>query len=301
MFRNNFGQQDPNQPMVKVELTPIPWTIYRDTDTEPQPVTSKLPSSALVYLDTEDLPPGADRTNFVLANNIIYFGNVGRLSFVGAGIANWYIPNVNPRNNTFTFWSSASSSFHTVVLTPGWYDDPAVLMAAIVSALNTVSIASGLTFAQAARTNYPREFNLVVAGGQYYFLNTCTAITHGDTVYNLPADQTPSVSKIVGGMELKYTLFVDICSTTLTKYARLRSVTSNSKSSIFARAFFGGLDWGNTTYAVTSAEEFSFAFRPAEVVTSIDIQLYDSHGDLLYIPPEMEDKLIFQMTVHVEL
>lgn len=278
----------------------IPWTMYRDTDMEAQPTTSKQPPSALVYLNTEDLSPGQPRNNFVISNDITYFSNVSRITPVGCAITNYYIPNVNERNNTLSFFSTTSNLVHTVTLTEALYTSSATLMAEIVTRLNTVTGASGLTFSSSVFSGRPDMYNLAAAGGTYHIVS-CTALTHGDTVYAFDPSPLNASVHYVGPMPLKYTLFVDVVSDTLTKFAKLRTISTNAKSAVFIRAFIGGSDWGNTVYAVSANEAISINFLPMQVVTTIDIRLYDSHGDILYIPFWLRDTLIFQMTFRVDL
>ena len=306
MLKNNFAQQLPTVKPIPVEVPLIPWTIYRDTDNEPQPFTTKTSPTNEVIINTRDLPAGVPRNNFTLGNGIIFISNCSRIRPVSAEFFNWFIPNVNPTNNTFTFFSSFSGTTHTVVLAPGYYDDADNLMDDIVTTLNTVSGSSGIIFSSAAVTNYPRTYTLTSTniGRLFYFDPTCTAFTNGDTVYGLRLSTTPAQSVIVGAMMLRYTLWLDICSTTLTKYGKIRSITSNGRSSIFARTGLTDqvreIEWGDV-YDSFDSEAIIYSFRPAEVVTSIDIQLYDSHGNLLYIPPELENTLIFQLTFRTEL
>lgn len=301
MLGNNFGQQHPVTKGTCVDIPMIPWTIYRDPDLEPQPTTAKDAPSSLLYIDTDDLPNGANRADFVISNNIQYLSNVGRLTFVGCGVANWWIPNVNPRNNLLRVMYGGVP--YSVPIPVGWYDytTPNVLAAAIQLALDT-HIIPGWTVT--AISNYPAKYTIDAPGAvTFYFIDedANTALTKGDTVFGFETTQNATLTKTVGPMLFKYTRYVDVCSTVLTKYAKLRSITTNSRSRIFARAFIGGEKWGDTFYAAPSTEAFQFSFRPAEVVTSIDIQLYDSHGDPLYIPPEIADSILFSMTVKCEM
>lgn len=300
-----LGVQTKQLDAVNVKLPLIPWTLKRNVDDEPQPVTTKPAPSATVTLDTSDLPRGIARNNFVISNNIQYLSNVSRIRPVEAEIDNWFIPNVNPRNNTFTFYSAVDGNTYTVTVPTGYYDNAETLMIAIVAALNTETINSGIEFQYTVESNTGgRAFTLKAAdpNDEWYFVDTCSAITKGDTVYGLPTDQMQTTEKIVGPMMLQYTTYVDIVSNALTKYAKLKSITSNARSSIFARMYpedvWREIPWGRV-YDSFVGEDIKFGFRPNEVVTSIDIQLIDSHGDVLYIPDGL--LLRFRLTFAVEL
>lgn len=307
MIRNAFSEI-PNiaaKNSIDVRIPKVNYSINRDQDLEPQEIMSRMPVSALVYLDSDNLP--APRNQMFFSSGIRYVSGASKISFVGCSIANFYIPNCNVRNNTLTFYSSVTASEFTVVVPEGYYSTSAALIAATVAALNTVTGTSGLTFSSAPVANFPDQYSLNSAGGSYYIVTTCDAYRKGAILFGFVADPVLATSHIVGPMGLNYTQYVDVISTVLTKHQKMRSITSKGRSNIFARAFMGLNNatgagaWGLTYYAATAAEETSFNTLAAQDITGIDIDLYDSNGELLYIPDYLADKLYFQMTFKIEI
>lgn len=286
---------------MNVVLPAIPMISNR-TGAEPQQVTARRAPSAIVYLTSQSVPAGVPRNSFTISTGVNFFQNVSRLSFIGCAFENYYTPNVNPRNNTLTFFSSVSGTTHTVTIPEGLYTSATVLMTAIITAMNTVSGASGQVYSTTGEIAlFPRSFPLTASAGTYRFDLTCTALTKGSICYNFPRSQVLTATKTVGSMSLHYTLYIDIVSDTLTRYSKLKSITSGGRGSIFARTYMDAGQWGSTFYGATELEQFSFTYNPSVSVATVDIQLFDSHGDLLYIPDDKNDTMIFEMNVHTEL
>src|SRR5437667_1826428 len=137
--------------MQKVELPFVnPFNQNYDNG-EPQSIVAKTPAAGELFLNMYDLPPGINRNNFQISlKGQVMIQNCSGLTFVGVGSYNWYIPNVNPYNQTITFWSSVTSSFWTVNVPEGQYSTSAQAIIAVVAALNTLAGSSGLTFSNSA-------------------------------------------------------------------------------------------------------------------------------------------------------
>jgi len=273
-------------------LKPQQLDLYRNSNKEPQYVTSKEPNRGIVYIESFD---NIFETNLVAMNcstitsageypsNLAY--GVTRLSVNAFGVR-MCIPNVNPRNNTIRFFSSASGSYHSVDLIEGFYQTTLDLITHVVNKLNTVSGASLLTFSFIAVTAFPDRYDLNSAGGNYYFDTTCSAITHGYQLYCLPSSQVASNSKIVGSMGLFYTAYIDLCSATLTKYVKIRSVSTSKTSNLVVRMHFGELPKPNEVVYLTksTSPDVQLFFNHAEPINTIDFELRDQFGELLYAP-----------------
>jgi hypothetical protein len=287
-----------------VVLAPQQDTMYRSIDMDPQSVIAREPHASIITLNTIDLAPGLPRNDFVISNNITYFSNTSRISPLRAEFYNYYIPNVNPRNNNIVFYSSVTNSNHSVIVPEGYYNSASDLSLAIIAAMNSVSGASGLTFVGSSEPLSPDTFNVISTPGNYYFVNTCSAVKYGESLWNLDERQIAQSEHFLGPMSLQYTWWVDIVSDKLTQYAKKRSVASNSKSSVFARMSLNVASAVSTATSVVpwgrafddfSIADISYSFRPMESITAIDIALYDMYGQLLYIPARLNDKLLFTL------
>lgn len=285
--------------MTSIKLQPVIPDVYTDSNLEPQYVTMRNPIAAWVYLNSGDLPVDDDKTNCIIRSDNttggrggnILASDMGRIKIAGV-TSNWYIPNVNPRNNTITFHSSASGLDHTVTLTERFYDvtsatDITALIAAIITALNTATGASGLTFSSAAVTGFPRMYTISAAGGLYYFIRTCSALAKGRQMYGFDQTQTSSANHTVGPMNMMYTQFVDIVSTTMTKWSKMSTSTSGNVSPVIARAYIGGNAWGTNFQQFLL--EVASSWKAREPISYIDLRFFDQNGDPLYAPNDGKD------------
>jgi len=280
-----------------VILKPNQIGIFRDSGLEAQWVTSKEPNRAIIYLDSQDYvnEPIITSVNASTANNPgdfpsnLAFGTT-RISVETAEVR-YVTPNVNPINNVVQFFSSATGLTYSVTVPTGFYATSTALIAALVTALNTATGSSGLTFSSATITGFPDKYTLSSAGGNYYFLANSLAVLYGYPLWALPVDQVATASKVVGNMGLFYTTYIDFCSATLVKYVKLRTVATNLNSNIIFRLFLNSGGTSQTISLSTSnSPNVQYYFNPSEPITQIDIQLRDQFGNLLYVPQGADGK-----------
>lgn len=279
--------------MSSVILSPVSSLIYRNDNLEPQRVTAKIPNRAIIYLDSQDCAMETDKINIQMSTASIVgespsvlASGIDVISVESIGIQ-YNIPNVNPRNNTIRLHSSVSAAYHTVDLIEGFYTTADLLMAHIVVRLNTISGASGLTFSAVVRTGRPDVYDLSAAGGLFYFDQNCSAVKKGYQLYNFPTDQTPSTSKVVGSMGMYYTRYIDVCSTTLTRFVKIKSNTTGLSNNLLIRVFINDPTKSHTI-SFNGTENIIYNFIPSEPITSIIFQLRDQFGDTLYTPTGAE-------------
>lgn len=298
-----------NRESTSVVLPYVDLLKMNETNFEPQEVTNKTPVSTWIYLTNLNKPSQTGVQVTLDAGGQVIFEKVSRVTPIGFILHTPNIPNVNVRNNTLTFYSSVTLSSYTVTIQEDLYLTDGALMIKVVSALNSVSGSSGLTFSYIA---YPtpgsiaRLASLSSAGGNFYIDPNCSAVKKGLLLYGFPVMPPVYVgSVVVGPINLLYTAYVDVCSYTLTKYAKLRSIsTDTAKSAIFLRV---PIAVSQTNFGVDSTQLFNrevnnnFAFRSKETVNSIDITLYDMFGDLLYVPPELVGKFSWTLTIAVQI
>lgn len=285
-----------SQPMF---LPPRDPHVYSDSTKEPQYVTTKRPTNAWLYFNSQDAAPGTDRTNCVLGNGGVIANGFSRIRFIGVSTL-WDIPNVNVRNNTFQFYSSnTGATVHTCSIAEKFYDlsESADLMDAIVAAMNTLTGATGLTFSKAAIPFYPRTYTLSAVGGTFYFSSACTAITKGEQLYGIPRSPVLAASKQIGPMQMIYTQYVDIVSRTLTKFQKAPSVSTKNISPIVIRAYIGGNRWGISFYQPELY--LAFAWQSGTPLYNVDFEFFDQHGDPLYTTDNGQS-LKWQITMEVE-
>jgi hypothetical protein len=282
--------------MSSVILEPQFIDVYHRQNKEPQYITSKVPNRGIIYIDSQQNTLQTDPTNMIIST-VRRLGdsagplalNINRIGINGFNLF-YNSPNVNPRNNTITIWSSVHNAFFTTTVEVGWYANDGPLQNAIVAALNNITGATGLTFNHTNIVGFPFSFLLESTGGDYYILNTCTAITRGFQLWNLANQQTPSNSKICGPVEAYYTKYVDICSSTLTKYSKVKTVSNNLNNNIIFRIFLGTSVFPHVTFH-ENTDSVSYNWNPNEPITYIDFQLKDMFGEYLYLHPSNDQSI----------
>jgi hypothetical protein len=145
-----------------VMIPPVDISFYSEPAFEPQYVTTRHPTMGTLYIDSYDSTRVSGTSTYRFHANRTYATNVSRIRVLGMSVT-WFIPNVNLRNNTLSFHSTFSALTHTVTIPERYYDitESATAATDIVTALNTVTGASGITFASAAVVGSPRTFNII--------------------------------------------------------------------------------------------------------------------------------------------
>lgn len=289
--------------MANVRLPQLSEMQNPDGSLEAQQVIAKQPTSAWIYTSTRYVPPGKSRVDytFSVGDGSILIQKASRIECVEVGCANFNIPNINPRNNVIVWTSSVSGATYTTTLDEAYETTPAGMMNRIVLALNLITGVSGITFASFP-TVVPGVFTL---GGDFPFSvdPSCLMATKGVPLCSLQATGVMALGITVGPINLDYTPFVDVHSSTLTKYAKLVSRNAAGRAGLFVRAFqkHSGILFGKIYDDKNAMRDLSFAYRPREVITSIDFQLFDYNGDPLYIPAYLANVFDFRITIHYEL
>lgn len=270
-----------------VFITPQDVSLYHDPSKEPQYVTAVEPIESMVWIDSQNTD-GLDNTQSVYHPTSGALGlNVRRITIRAIGCL-WDSPNVNPRNNTLRFFSTVSGIFHTVVIPVGYYSTSASLMAAVVTAMNTVMGASGIEFLSVPIPLQPDAYTLTfdVASqplDAFYLDPACDAVFKGEQLYNFPYQYAPVQSCRVGTMFLIYTKYIDIVSRAITKDSKMRSVTSSNISNVAIRFYTGGRTAPGDIVKYIPPSDLHFAHRSDSPIYEVDFLWLDQNGDKLYV------------------
>jgi hypothetical protein len=266
----------------------------------------------------------------------------------------WTVPNVNGYNNTF--WveiptdpsgnydpAGTESRFLYTSLVQGFYTQDAIATELALklntALLNENGTPSAYNFTWAVQynvntsteknyrfsidgfdnnTSLPLEFR--VNKPDYFNINKTLIKLMG---FNTPSRKNKqlkqfSVGYISGIPSMAYTKYIDICSSTLTKYQNIKdTLTQFSYSDVIYRLYldnplnnnFIGLTSPNTQYNFGSypctnlyrqIENPKFIeWQPNENISGIDIRLYDDSGELLYDAGERFQNNDFFITFEV--
>lgn len=282
-------------------LPPISAGIYSFSGTEPQYISTRVPNQGWLYIASKDAPPGANRADCQMGDTSIMAVGMGRLKILGFATI-WNIPNVNPRNNVISFWSSATgfpptpgAVLHTTApLNERWYDenspvDEAALLLDIKTKMNALSGASGLAFDTAPVPGFPHMNVLFISAGPpgatYLMNQNCLAVAKGQQMFgfpSLPPVAASSSSAFQFIINYIYTQFIDITSTTLSKWDKMQSTSTGNTNPIIMRAYVGGGGWGLQFQDITT-HPVEISWKADEPITYFDIKIYDQNGDPLYV------------------
>lgn len=292
--------------MQKVVLDSVPNGYYQSNTQHPQKIIARSPNQTFCFLDSEQAALEKNKTNINLSD-VKHVGDYAGTLLSGANLIsvieyeiNYISPNVNPRNNIIRFKSSNHpSTIFNVIVSEGFYYTSTDLIAAIVSALNTATGVTGLTFSSAVIANFPDMYDLISSGGNYYILDDCLAITRGKFLWNLPSDAIYTNTKRVGIMGLLYTRYIDICSSTLTRYLINDSNGNPPNINVLFRSFKQTPQSDFT--GSPSYNPPTVLYRFDQNITNIDFQIKDEFGDFLYLPVENNNSsFFFLITLKVE-
>lgn len=279
--------------MQRVFLEPVNSLMY-DNNNEPQYVQIRSCSTANIYINSDDNELQTNKVNMQVSTikSLTDYpsqltNNIQRIRFSEFSINRWNIPNVNIRNNTITIYSSISSLFHTIIIQEGFYTTEDSLMDAVRNGLNAITGLTGLTFSWSyAPLSASRRYILSSITGSFYIKNDCTAVLYGKNCFGFSEIQTPSLSISVTPF-LVYTSFIDVCSSTINKFTKLRSTATNQTQDVIFRAYLNTdilRTPQNDFRAELSREPVSRNYYYDQQINIIDFQLKDQYGFFLYQP-----------------
>jgi hypothetical protein len=206
-------------------------------------------------------------------------------------------------------WTVSTAGSYSSTIPPGFYS-PTQLATAITAAMNadigsaviTVTYETTLynigrfTFTCAA--DYKIVFNAIASNSAVGITKNQTLITLGANAFNFIAPQSVQV---FAPPTMSYTRWIDLCSSTLTKYQRVKDATTLpadahivtlariyitppnvAQNSSFGAGPLNGLPFN---FTVDFATPKYIKWSPKEVISNFDIQIRDEFGQLLYWTP----------------
>lgn len=292
-------------------MSAIQQPIYRRPATQPKMTSDGIQivrqedpqSEGWVFLDSgfdnEDLNPGVQTTKLSLPAGKHFLGKQTTkhaVTFVKYDIE---LTNINPRNNRVEFISSnTGATVYAVTILEGRYLTRPLLMTALRDAMNTVAGASGLTFSYTVNPIVggtpivdDTSFNLASAGGSFHFVlsSTHTCMNKGRFLFNLPRSQTLETNKNVGHVMGYYTRYIDFVSNALNEEQRVPATESGRRGGhdLLLRMFFSSIDIIGTESrdGLVPVSHLRWVRKErSKTISTIDIELYDEFGEILYIP-----------------
>lgn len=278
---------------------------------EPQDIKIRAQNSSIMYIDIANRVTKLDRppTNIRLSSrdNTLFAKGIQRMA-VSRVFMTWITPNVNIRNNTIRFFSSVTGLIHTSVMPEGFYNTRVSLMDNLVVALNNPILPlvppSGLLWSRTMGVLNPLCAELETAGGSFRFDVTSPMIVKGKQLFNLPRDQTPTTSKLVGAIHGLYTRYVTIESQVLTQWTKNPNQSNRFGNNTLLFRIFTNANLGLPGFIQETVRNLVyFNYKADQNIVAVDFLLLDEFNEELYIPQcaqETDDGFIWDLVLNTE-
>lgn len=196
------------------------------------------------------------------------------------------ISNINKRNDEITFFSSNSGLEHTVIIGTEHYTNT-LLIAEIITQLNTVTGASGLTFSGVEIVDC--VFELLTIGGEFRFVSSSHIDRAGPCSGLLITTNTVSEMLItVGG---QYTNYIDVVIDTFRDAQILQNAfTKDNKYPTNGHMYRIVVDQTDENAYINinkQIENLSYVSVRNKEINTLFISLYDQFGELIYSPTQI--------------
>jgi len=284
-------------------------------------VTQRTPQNAYLLIDSQDryvltlegayeaIPETSPNNIYISHQKLNGFGEIKRV-YVSDIYFPWRTPNINIRNNIFQLRVNGVDVYLTL---PEDFYKPSELALAMQTIANsatgfrTIASQGGVPVYSAVGqpwtfvTDAIGRFTITATGATFI---TGTSIdvdgyqSYINQVINYISPSAIPVATFRGGIpSMSYTKYIDFVSTSLTKHQRLKdTLTQFNYTNIIYRLYL------NNENQLPITDDTFFSSRPSdlyrqitnpktimwnknEMISAIDIQLYDDGGELLYIPP----------------
>ena len=332
---------------------PLPDSAFADPTLEPQFVRVRAANRAYLYLNSADLSnAGYSTTNCVVGSpgDGVLMQKVKRLGIAGFQFT-YSTPVINRSNNTLYIFSSATNTITTVTIPIGNWNTPQLLVRAFRQGISNATGGLGLPGTTLTWTLRNQDPNVLPPSPSYpvitmdnqavltavpaiLFLSQSPAIQRGGSTYGFPLLETPrwdgilplspaqiasyqSLMWTMSNMEMPclYTRYIDIFSSTLTRWTKLATAsTASGAGSLLYRYFFipfqsyqevppaqiivasipPGIEADSPLLYqravdqqfVTTEDPPMWTFNPDEVLATIDLQFRDEYNQALVVNEE---------------
>ncbi len=258
----------------------------KNRELEPQALKIRAQNNATIFLDVsergrKDLPPVDIRLSS--RNNTLFLKDVVRMA-VSDFFLVWVTPNINIRNNVIRFFSSVTGQIHISTIPEGFYNTRVAMIDALVIALNSPTVNSGILFAGSPDTLNP-TCATITGDFTFRFDITSSMIVKGEPLFNISQDQSLTLTKKVGSINGQYTKHVSIFSRQLNQWRKNpnTSNTGGTNTLLFRLGLENQLGIPGFQEEIVQNLVW-FNFKPDQTLSDLDFTLRDQFGEILYIP-----------------
>jgi hypothetical protein len=272
----------------RVVLAAISDEIQLDENLEPPFVRVRDTNSQYLHLDTSNsslfTTPAA--TNIILNRSM---PRVNRIEMSFFAFRN-FSPNINPRNNRFDF--IRSGIMYTAIIPPDQDLVGILRYDALASAMSTAVGVPG-EFVASVLTVFPTTYAIANTGlNLFRFDNNLSSVGvrygrylwgFNETNYGVGTDL---ITHSLTSYQESYTRYIDITSYELTQYTKIDTAGVNIPAECLFRFFMTDATYGQSMF-VGFTKAPSLNYDRSRAIVSIDLNILDEFGQLLYIPESL--------------
>lgn len=267
----------------RVILAAVSDEIQLDENLEPPFVRVRDTNSQFIEIDSSKNPPTNNPSQLsVLLDRSM--PRVNRLSIVFFAFRN-FAPNINPRNNVFTFIRGGVP--FTATIAPDQNLTGLARYTALVTAMNVATGVPG-EFTVVAHPTYVQTFIITnTLANLWRFNYISNGVVRGRYLWGINqlnyAVGTDAVVHILSFYTESYSRYIDIISYELTQYTKIDISGVNVPAECIFRYFLTDVTYGQSAF-IGFNQTPSLNYDRSRAIVSIDINLLDEFGELYYVP-----------------
>lgn len=286
----------------RVVLAPVSDEIQLDENLEPPFVRGRETNSQLITILVQNKTSSRSPCDQIIdLTRTVPRINRLRITFISF---RYLSPNINPLNNVIEF--VRAGNLFRAILTP---DQNLVGLPRYQALATAMNLAIGIVgeFVAAAHPTLANTYSIVSSlGVTWRFNNSATSIgvQNGRFLWGFnELNYTPGTENIVQllcSYTESYTRYIDILSYELTQFTKIDISGSNVPAECLIRYQINTTVYGTYEFAELN-NTGSLNYNRSKSIGSIDIQIRDEFGNLLYIPSVCFSSFVLNLTLLAQL
>lgn len=267
----------------RVVLAPIADEIQLDENLEPPFIRVRDTNSQYIQLDTSLHSAYQNPAQSVITINRA-MPRVNRIQMAFFAYRS-YTPNINPRNNVFTFIQSGVPYIAVIPADVNYvglarYQQLAIAMSSAVGVVGE--------YMAVGDPNIPNAWILSNTNGHTFrFEYIGSGITRGRFLWGFNERNysvgTEALLHVLVSYTESYSRYLDISSFELTQYTKIDTAGTNVPAEVLFRYFLTDVTFGQSTFTGFTQSP-SLNYDRSRSISSVDIDILDEFGETFYIP-----------------
>lgn len=270
----------------RVVLSPVSDEMQLDENFEPPFVRTRQTNSQYIQLDTSAHSANTNPCELVITLTRS-MPRVNRINMSFVAFRN-FSPNINPRNNVFTFVDNGVPFTATI---PADQNLTGIARYnALVAAMNAATGVPG-EFTAAVNPNFPTSYDITNTLAQpFRFSSVGNGINNGRYLWGFNERNTLSGTEAtvhtLSSYQESYTRYVDFSSYELTQYTKIDISGTKVPAEVLFRFFMTDVAYGQSIFTgFTDAP--SLNYERSRNLASLDLSILDEFNQILYVPTQL--------------